>query len=227
MLELPFADQRLHASDCSLGTEAEANGRRVDLRGIRDLEDRLEAHALVSDGCPPRLGMRSLLAGADPAQAADIGFVQGPARIGNPESRIGQLETNAGRPGSRRHCVVRVLEKFVDEAAAIVPGNLALLPNILLQALGARSIDIQVLVPDLAEQVVSDGGHGLHRSLPARARHGITSTALSCHGWPPPSLLSRDLKLFAGRATAEPASRCPGRVRCKAARPLVSVLREP
>ena len=86
------------------------------------------------------------------ANTPDVRLVECAPRIGNPKIGIRQFKANAGGCSSHGHCVVSILEEFVDKATTVVLRNLTLLPNILAEALWARTITVQVLDSDVIEE---------------------------------------------------------------------------
>src|SRR5690349_11168554 len=99
----------------------------------------------MSDGRTPFLGAReNLAAGADAAQTANVCFVQWASRVRDPEFVVGEDEADCGWPALNAcHSVVGILEQLENQPAAIVLGDLALLPDILAEPLRAGAIDIE------------------------------------------------------------------------------------
>jgi hypothetical protein len=97
----------------------------------------------MADGRPALLAvLHGLLAGADSAKTPDVGLVECAPRVGNPKIGIRQLKANAGGCCFHTHRVVCILEELVDKAATVILRDLALLPNILAEALWARAINV-------------------------------------------------------------------------------------
>ena len=114
--------------------------------------------------------LSGLLARADSAKTPDIRLVECAPGVGNPKIGIRQMEAYAGGSGSHIHRVICVLKKLVDKATTIVLCNLALLPNILAEALWACAINVQVLASDIIEESFSSLMVSVHGCPNPRAR---------------------------------------------------------
>lgn len=107
----------------------------------------------------------SLVPSADATQAADAGFGERPAGVGNPKVGIRDPEADAVSAAFfTGRGVVRVLEQFIGETALAVVSDFGFLTGILTKPDGACPVDGESLVADPLKKAIAIAGQDYESS---------------------------------------------------------------